>query len=91
MEIKWLQTTVLELTMPEGDKNYVIYTNTSKLGLGCVLMQNVRVVAFAPRQLNKHEENYPTHDMELETIVFAWKIRRHYPLWCAGTNMDRTP
>ena len=47
-------------------------------GLGCVLMQNDRVIAYASRQLKKHEENYPTHDLELVAVVFSLKIWRHY-------------
>ena len=56
-----------------------MYCDTSKSELGCVLMQSRRVVAYGSRQLKNHEQNYPTHDMELETIVFTFKIWRHYP------------
>ena len=56
----------------------MVYTDASKNGLGCVLMQQGRVVAFASRQLEIHERNYPTHDLELAAIVFALKIWRHY-------------
>ena len=52
--------------------------DASKDGLGCVLMQSERVVAYGSRQLKNHEQNYPTHDMELAAIVFALKIWRHY-------------
>ena len=55
-----------------------MYCDASKAGLGCVLMQSRRLVAYGSRQLKNHEQNYPTHDMELETIVFALKIWRHY-------------
>ena len=48
------------------------------MGLGCVLMQDRRVVAYASRQLRTHEKNYPTHDLELAAIVFALTIWRHY-------------
>ena len=54
------------------------YANASRLGLGCVLMQAGRVVAYASRQLKIHEQNYPTHDLELAAIVFALKIWRCY-------------
>ena len=47
-------------------------------GLGCVLMQNDRVIAYASRQLKKHEQNYPTHNLELAAVVFAMKTWRHY-------------
>ena len=57
---------------------YTMYCNASKDGLGCVLMQSERVVAYGSRQLKNHEQNYPTHDMELAAIAFALKIWRHY-------------
>ncbi|KAK4400675.1 Retrovirus-related Pol polyprotein from transposon.6 [Sesamum angolense] len=57
---------------------YVVYTDASKQGLGCVLMQNGKVIAYASRQLRTHELNYPTHDLELAAIVHALKIWRHY-------------
>ena len=56
----------------------MVYSDASRQGLGCVLMQNDRVIAYASRQLKKHEENCPTHDLELATVVFALKIWRHY-------------
>ena len=49
-------------------------------GLGCVLMQDGRVIAYASRQLKKHEVNYPTHDLELAAVFHALKIWRHYLL-----------
>ena len=55
-----------------------MYCDASKDGLGCVLMQSGRVVAYGSRQLKNHERNYPTHDMELAAIVFALKIWCHY-------------
>ena len=55
-----------------------MYCDASKDGLGCFLMQSERVVAYGSRQLKNHERNYPTHDMELTTIVFALKIWCHY-------------
>ena len=55
-----------------------MYYDASKDGLGCVLMQFGRVVAYGSRQLKNHEQNYPTHDLELVGIVFALKIWRHY-------------
>ena len=55
-----------------------MYYDASKDGLGCVLMQFGRVVAYGSRQLKNHEQNYPTHDMELAAIVFALKICHHY-------------
>ena len=55
-----------------------MYCDASKDGLGCVLMQSRRMVAYGSRQLKNHEQNYPTHDMDLAAIVFALKIGRHY-------------
>ena len=55
-----------------------MYCDASSAGLGCVLMQSGRVVAYGSRQLKNHEQNYPTHDMELATVVFALNIWRHY-------------
>lgn len=48
------------------------------MGLGCVLMQDSKVIAYASRQLKKHEQNYPTHDLKLAAVVFSLKILRHY-------------
>ena len=56
----------------------MIYCDASKMGLGGVLMQNDKVVAYASRQLRTHEINYPTHDLELVAVVFVLKIWRHY-------------
>ena len=66
------------LTLPDLSKSFSIYCDASRLGSGCVLMQEGRVVAYACRQLRKHELNYPTHDLELVAVVHALKIRRHY-------------
>ena len=66
------------LALPNGKDGFVVYSDASRQGLGCVLMQNDRVIAYASRQLKKHEENYPTHDLELAAVVFALKIWRHY-------------
>ncbi|KAH0784229.1 hypothetical protein KY290_003827 [Solanum tuberosum] len=66
------------LTLPEGTKGFVVYCDASRVGLGCVLMQHGKVIAYASRQLKVHEKNYPTHDLELAAVVFALKIWRHY-------------
>ncbi|KAA0067894.1 ty3-gypsy retrotransposon protein [Cucumis melo var. makuwa] len=60
------------------DLGFVIYSDTSKKGLSCVLMQEGKVVVYVSRQLKSHEQNYPTHDLELAAIVFTLKIWRHY-------------
>ena len=62
------------LTQSTPGKEYTLYSDTSRIGLGCVLMQDGKVVAYASRQLKPHEQNYPTHDLELAAIVFALKI-----------------
>ena len=66
------------LTQPTSGKEYTLYSDASRIGLGCVLMQDGKVVAFASRQLKTCEQNYPTHDLELAIVVFALKIWRHY-------------
>ena len=55
-----------------------MYYDASQVGLECVLMQHGKVIAYASRQLKKHEQNYPTHDLEMAAVVFALKIWRHY-------------
>ncbi|XP_012453482.2 uncharacterized protein LOC105775516 [Gossypium raimondii] len=62
------------LTQPKSGVLYVVYSDASLNGLGCVLMQSGKVVVYASRQLKQHEKNYPTHDLELAAIVFALKI-----------------
>ncbi|GJS95577.1 putative reverse transcriptase domain-containing protein [Tanacetum coccineum] len=59
-------------------KDFVVYCDASHQGLGAVLMQRHKVIAYASRQLKTHEKNYTTHDLELGSVVFALKIWRHY-------------
>ncbi|GJW49707.1 putative reverse transcriptase domain-containing protein [Tanacetum coccineum] len=66
------------LALPEGNDDFVVYCDASHQGLGAVLMQREKVIAYASRQLKSHEENYTTHDLELGAVVFALKIWRHY-------------
>ncbi|GJX23425.1 putative nucleotidyltransferase, ribonuclease H [Tanacetum coccineum] len=66
------------LTLPSRISGYQIYSDASKKGLGCVLMQHGKVIAYASRQLKPYEANYLTHDLELAAVVFALKIWRHY-------------
>ena len=66
------------LTQPTSRKDYTLYSDASGIGLGCLLMKEGKVVAYASRQLKPHEKNYPTHDLELDTVVFALKIWLHY-------------
>ncbi|GJU87157.1 putative reverse transcriptase domain-containing protein [Tanacetum coccineum] len=66
------------LALPDGPGDFVVYCDASGIGLGCMLMQRGKVIAYASRQLKIHEENYTTHDLELDAVVFALKIWRHY-------------
>jgi ribonuclease HI len=68
----------LVLIMPDLQKGFDIYCDACCQGLGCVLMQEGHVIAYASHQLRKHELNYPTHDLELAAVVHALKIWRHY-------------
>ena len=77
-KLKVFLTEAPVLTQQTGGREYVIFSDASLNGLGCVLMQEGKVVAYASRQLKPHEKNYPTHDLELAAIVFALKIWRHY-------------
>uniref|UniRef100_A0A2N9GX41 Reverse transcriptase n=1 Tax=Fagus sylvatica TaxID=28930 RepID=A0A2N9GX41_FAGSY len=73
-ELKQRLVTAPVLTIPSSSGGFVIYSDASRKGLGCVLMQHGRVVAYASRQLKNYEQNYPTHDLELAAVVFALKI-----------------
>ena len=66
------------LTQPTSGREYAMYSDASRIGFGCVLMRDGKVVAYASRQLKPHEQNYPTHDLELAMVVFALKIWQHY-------------
>ncbi|GJX84834.1 putative reverse transcriptase domain-containing protein [Tanacetum coccineum] len=67
------------LVLLEGTEDMVVYSDALYIGLGCVLMQRGKVITYASRKLKKHEENYPIHDLEFATVVFALIIWRHYP------------
>nr|GEY78994.1 putative reverse transcriptase domain-containing protein [Tanacetum cinerariifolium] len=73
----------LVLSLPDRPKDFVVYCDVSDIGLGCVLMQRGKVIAYASRQLKIHENIYTTHDLELGAVVVALKIWRHY---LYGTN-----
>ena len=77
-ELKGRLTSAPVLALPNGRDGFVVYSDASRQGLVCVLMQNDRVIAYASRQLKKHEENYPTQELELVAVGFALKIWRHY-------------
>ena len=66
------------LIQPTSGRDDTVYSDASRIGLGCVLMQDEKVVTYASRQLKPHEQNYPTHDLELAVVVFALKFLRHY-------------
>nr|GEZ86612.1 putative reverse transcriptase domain-containing protein [Tanacetum cinerariifolium] len=66
------------LALPEGSEDFVVYCDASHKGLGAVLMQREKVIAYASRQLKVHEKNYTTRDLELGSVVFALKLWRHY-------------
>ena len=77
-ELKRRLTSAPILIVPDRGQGYTVYCDASRAGLGCVLMQSGRVVAYGSRRLKNHEQNYPTHDMELAAVVFALKIWCHY-------------
>jgi hypothetical protein len=76
--LKELLTTAPILKVPDMDVDFLVCTDASKEGLGGVLMQDGRVIAYISRKLRRHEENYATHDLELLAIVYALKVLRHY-------------
>ena len=77
-ELKQWLTTAPVLTIPMEGEKLVVFTDASGTGLGCVLMQEGKVVSYASRQLRPRERRYPTHDLELAAVVFAFKVWRHY-------------
>ena len=77
-QLKGMLVEAPELMQPTLGKEYTLYSDSSGIGLGCVLMQDGKVVAYVSRQLKTHEQNYPTLDLESAAVVFALKIWRHY-------------
>ena len=77
-ELKRKLTSAPILIVPEQGQRYTVYCDASRDEMGCVLMQSGRVVAYGSRQLKNHEQNYPTHDLELAAIVLTLKIWHHY-------------
>ena len=77
-EFKRRLTSTPILIVPEEGQRYTVYYDASKDKLGCVLMYSIRVVAYGSRPLKNHEQNYPTHDIELAVILFALNIWHHY-------------
>ncbi|GJW82608.1 putative reverse transcriptase domain-containing protein [Tanacetum coccineum] len=66
------------LALPDGSEDFVVYCDASHQGLGAVMMQRQKMIAYASRQLKTHEKNYTTHDLELGLVVFYLRIWRHY-------------
>ncbi|GKG12163.1 putative reverse transcriptase domain-containing protein, partial [Tanacetum coccineum] len=64
------------MALPEGSEDFIVYCDASLKGLGSILMQQEKVIAYALRQLKIHEKNYTTHDLELRAVVFS--LKRHY-------------
>ena len=77
-ELKRRLTSAPVLVLPSGTEGFMVYSDASRRGLGCVLMQHGKVIAYASRQLKPHEVNYPVHDLELAAVVFALRVWRHY-------------
>jgi len=78
IELRKRLTSAPVFVIPDTGKPFEVYCDDSHQGLGCVLMQEKRSVAYASRKLKVHERNYPTHDLELAAVVFALKILRNY-------------
>ena len=76
--LKEILVEALVLIQPTSGREYTVYSDASRIGLGCVLMQDGKVVSYASRQLKPLEQNYPTHDLELAAVVFSLKIWRNY-------------
>ena len=81
VSLKEMLTSTPVLALPEHGEPYMVYTDASGVGLGCVLMQRGKVIAYASRQLRKHEGNYPTHDLEMAAVIFALKNLEVLSLW----------
>jgi hypothetical protein len=78
--LKKLLTTAPVLAQPNIEKSFNVYCDASGTGIGGVLMQDGRAITYASRQLRRHEEHYPSHDLELLAVVHTLKIWRHYLL-----------
>ena len=89
--LKRALTTAPVLVFPDGSKPFTVYTDDCGTGLGAVLMQEGRVIAYGGRQLRAHEKNYPTHDLELAAIVFALKGTIRISSRAAKNNVSSSP
>ena len=86
-ELKRKLTSTPVLTVPNGNEGLTVYTDAYREGLGAVLMQDGKVIAYASRQLKTHEANYAAHDLELLAVVFALKLWRHH-LWVLSLSFS---
>ena len=77
-ELKTRLTTAPILVLPDDTKDFTVYCDACRNGLGAVLMQEGKVIAYVSRQLKTHELNYPTHDLELAAVILALKTWRHH-------------
>ena len=77
-ELMWKLTLASILIVLKRGRRYTVYCDASKDGLGCVLMQSRRVLAYGSQQLKNHKQSYPAHDMELVAIVFTLRAWCHY-------------
>ena len=73
-ELKDRLTLSLFLTLPKCGESYMFYCDASRIVLGCVLKYCGKLIAYASRQFKVHEKNYPSHDLELATVVFPLKL-----------------
>jgi hypothetical protein len=80
LTLKKLVTNAHVLTQPNIEKPFDVYCDAFGTSIGAVLMQDGRAIAYASRQLRRHEEHYPTHDLELLAVVHTLKVQRHYLL-----------
>jgi hypothetical protein len=80
LTLKKLLTTAPVLAQLDIEKSFDVYCDASGTGIGGVIMQDGRAIAYASRQLLRHEEHYPTHDLELLAVIHALKVWRHYLL-----------
>jgi hypothetical protein len=80
LTLKKLLTTAPVLAQPDIENSFDVYCDASSMGIGGVLMQDGCAIAYASQQLRHHEENYPTHDLELLAIVHTLKVWMHYLL-----------
>ena len=89
-ELKGRLTSAPVLALPNGRDGFVVYSDASRQVLGCVLMQNDKVITYASRQLKKHEENYPTHDFRACSRRVCSKNIETLFIWCSLHDLYRS-